>query len=95
MFQVLVVGGDNRKGFFLPELLQNSFGNGAANLRLSASAKLIDEQERAFVGLAHHVFHVQQVTGVGREVVLDALFVAYVNHNVLKHTELRSFAHGN
>ena len=41
MLQVLVVGGDDAEGLFLPELLQHSLGNGTAYGRLRAASELV------------------------------------------------------
>ena len=45
MLQVLVVGGDNSKGTFQVETLQDGFGNGPANLRFRSSSELINQDE--------------------------------------------------
>ena len=94
VLQVLVVGGYHAPCVLLHKLVEHSLCHSAANLRLGARAKLVDEQQRAFARLSHHVLHVQQVRRVGREVVLYALLVADVDHYVAEDAHLRSFAHG-
>ena len=47
-----------------------------------------------FVGLLHHLLHVHQVTGVGREIVLDTLLVADVYHDTLEKTTGGTVADG-
>lgn len=94
MLQVLVVGSDDGPGLALPKLLQHGLGDGAADLRLRARTKLVDEDQRAVVGLADHPLHAQQVGGVGAQVVLQALLVADVHHDVVEEARLGTIAHG-
>ena len=84
VLQVLVVGGDHPEGLLLPELLQHSLCDGTADSGFSTTAELIDQQQTLVVGLTHHLFHVHQMTGVGREIILDALFVADVDQDALE-----------
>src|SRR3712207_6191842 len=93
VLEVLVVGGDDCPCTPRAELLQYALGNGATYLWFGACTKLVDEDERACVGASHHVLHVQQMRGVGREVVLEALLVAYVDHDMLEDAHLRAVAH--
>ena len=86
MLQVLIVGGDDTESVLLPELFQDGLGNGTADGRLRASSELVDQQQRLCVGLSHHLLHVHQVRRVGRQVVFNALLVAYVNHDAFKYT---------
>ena len=79
MFEVLVVGGDDAEGPFLVEFSQDGFGYGPSDLRFGPAAELVDEDERAVVGMAEHLFHVGQVGGVGAQFVFDGLLVAYVD----------------
>ena len=88
MFQVLVVGGDDAPCLFVAKLLQHRLGDGAAYLWLGAGAELVDEQQGAGIGRLHHVLHVEQVTRVGAQVVLNALFVADVDHQVFEDARL-------
>ena len=86
VFEVLIVGGDDRPCLLLPELLEHRFGNGSSNLRFCASTELVDEDERALVGLSHHVLHVHQVRRIGAQIVLDALLIADVDHDMLERS---------
>ena len=86
VLEILIVRRDYRPDVFLPELAQDRLRNGTADLRLGACSELVDKDERVFGSMAHHDFHVHQVRGIGAEVVLDALFVADVNHDVRKDT---------
>ena len=46
------------------------------------------------IGIAHHLLHVLQVSAIGTQVVLDALFVAYIYQYMVEHTALGVLAHG-
>ena len=94
VFQVLVVGGDDGPCLLLAELLQHALGDGAANLRLSAGAHLVDEDKRTVGGLTHHHLHIHQMRRIGREVILQALLVADVNHHIFKYTAAAARPHG-
>ena len=65
VLQVLVVGGDDAERLFLVETLQHSFGNGTAYLRFGSSAKLVNQDEAAFVTVLHHDFHIGQMRRIG------------------------------
>ena len=41
VLQVLIVGGDDTKGLFLPELFQHGLGNGTANHGFCAASELV------------------------------------------------------
>ena len=94
MFQVLIVGGNHAPRVVLPELLQHRFGNGTAYLGLGAGAELVYQQKRPAVALLHHLLHVQKMARVGAQVVLYALLVANVNHDVVEQTCLAAVAYG-
>ena len=84
VFQILIMGGDDAKSFFLPKLFQHSFSNGTANGRLCTASEFVYQQQRMTVGLLHHVLHVQQMTRIGTQVVGYRLLVANVYHDVLE-----------
>ena len=85
VFQVLVVGGNDTVCLLLAETVEHSFGYGSAYARFGACAKLVDENDGITVGSFQHVLHVEQVRGVGGEVVLQTLLIAYVYHDVAEH----------
>ena len=89
------MGGDDAPSSALAELSEHGFGYCAAYLGLGACAKLVDEQEGAPVGIAYHRLHVEKVRRVGGEVVLYALLVAYVNHDVPERAAGTAVANGN
>ena len=95
VLQVLVVGGDDRPRTFCEQLLQHGLGQRTTDARLCACAELVDEDERTARGLPHHVLHVEQMGGVGGEVVLQALLIANVYHHITKHAAARALPHGN
>ena len=80
------MGGDDTVGTLVVEAAQYRLGNGASDEGLGTAAKLIDEDQAASIRLAHHVLHVQQVTAVGAEVVLDALLIADINEYAVEDT---------
>ena len=94
MLQVLIVRGNDSIGTLLAEAVEHSFGDSSAYARFGACTKLIDEDDGVAIGSLHHILHVEQMRGVGTEVVLQTLFVAYVDHDVLEHARLRTLAHG-
>ena len=94
VLEVLVVSGDDAEGSAFHEALHHGLGHGASDLGLGAAAELIYEQQCGGVGGAHHLFHVEQVRAVGRELVLDALLVADVDHYGFEHAQARALAHG-
>ena len=80
----------------LPKLLQHGLSDGRwlPICGFRARTKLVDEDQRAVVGLADHPLHAQQVGGVGAQVVLQALLVADVHHDVVEEARLGTIAHG-
>ena len=93
VLQVLIVGGYHAVCLLLAKLLQHSLGNGTANLRFRSSAKLVYQQQRPAIALAHHVLHVEEMTRIRTQVVLYTLLVAYVYHHVVEYTRARTLAH--
>ena len=94
VLQVLVVGGDDSVGAASVEAAQYGFGYGSAYLRLGSPAKFVDEDQAACVAVLHHYFHVQQVGGVGAQVVLDGLLVANVDEDAREQTGPAALGHG-
>ena len=70
--------------FFLVEAFQHGLGDGASDLRLRAPAELVYQDEASLIAVLHHDLHVGQVRGVGAEVVLDGLLVAYIYEDALE-----------
>ena len=93
MLEVLIVSGDDAPCHALHKLIEHSLCHSAADLRLSASTKLVDEQQSAVASLLHHILHVQEVRRVSGEIVLDALLVTDVNHDVGEYSHLRTLTH--
>ena len=94
VLEVLVVRGDYTKGSPAHEALQNRLGNGTAYGWLCASTELVNKQQACRIGIAHHLLHVLQVSAIGTQVVLDALFIAYIYQYMVEHTALGVLAHG-
>ena len=104
--QVGVVGGDDAVHLQVVELAEDSLSDGAADLGLGARTELIDEDERAArtrelavrttvaIGIAQHELHVLQVARIGRKVVVDALFVADIDKDVVEDGHLGVLLHG-
>lgn len=95
MLQVLIVGGDDAVSLLLAELIEHSLGDGSANARLGTRAKLIYQDDGVAVGCLHHVLHIQEVRRVGTQVVLQALLITDVDHDVLEYARLGTFAYRN
>ena len=88
------MGGDDSKGTFQVETLQDGFGNGPANLRFRSSSELINQDEALAVARFQHHLHVGQVGRVGTQVVFNTLLVADVNEDVAEDAGMASFVHG-
>ena len=86
MLQVLIVGGDDTVSLLLAELVEHSLGNGSANAWFGTGTKLIYQYDGVAIGCLHHVLHVQKMGRVGTQIVLQTLFVANINHDVLENT---------
>ena len=82
--QVLVVRGDDAVGGQSYKLVEDGFGQCAADLRFGAAAKFVNQYQRARAAVAHHLLHVEQVAGIGAEVVFDTLLVADVDEEVVE-----------
>ncbi len=85
VFQVLVMCRDDAEGLFLVEPFQDGFGYGAADLRFRAASEFVDEQKTGATASFHHVFHVEQMAGIGAQVVLYALFVPDVDEDATEN----------
>ena len=92
--QVLVVGGDDAVRARGDKPLEDGLRERAAYLRLRAAAKLVDEQQRPGARVFHHVLHIEQVRGVGAQLIGDALLVADINEHSLEHARARVLPHG-
>ena len=95
VLEVLIMGGDDTERANLHETIENGFCQRTTDLGLGATAKLVDEHQAAARGVAHHLFHVEQVGRIGAEIVFQTLFVANVDEDVGKDATHRAFAHGN
>ena len=85
VFQVLVMCRDDAEGLFLVEPFQDGFGYGAADLRFRAASEFVDEQKTGTTASFHHVFHVEQMAGIGTQVVLNALLVPDVDEDAAEN----------
>ena len=85
VFQVLVVCRDDAEGLFLVEPFQDGFGYGAADLRFRAASEFVDEQKTGATASFHHVFHVEQMAGIGAQVVLYALLVPDIDKDTAEN----------
>ena len=47
------------------------------------------------IAVLDHLLHVHQMTGIGGQVVLDALFVTDINHDILEDAAGGTVANGN
>ena len=94
VLEVLVVRGDDAPGSVGKKLPQYTLGYGSADVGLGSGAKLVDEYQCGWIGLLQHVLHIEQVGGVGGQVVLETLLIADVYHDVLEHTHARAFVYG-
>ena len=71
VFEVLVMGCNHAPHTLVVELFEYRLGNRAADLRLRAAAELVNQNQRGGTAVAEEMFHVAQMGGIGREVVLD------------------------
>ena len=94
VLEVLVVRGDDAPGSVGKKFPQYTLGYGSADVGLGSGAKLVDEYQCGWIGLLQHVLHIEQVGGVGGQVVLETLLIADVYHDVLEHTHARAFVYG-
>ena len=94
MFEILVVGSDYTVGLPPAELFEHGFGDGSANLRFGARTEFVNEDKCTIAGLPNHVFHVEQVAGVSRQVVFKTLLVSDVYHDVVEDARDRPLAYG-
>ena len=93
MLEVLIVSGDDAPRHAFHKLIEHSLCHSAANLRLRTRTKLVDEQQSAVACLLHHILHVQEMRRVCGEIVLNALLVTDVNHDVGEYSHLRTLTH--
>ena len=95
MLQVLVVRRDDAVTAVLHETAQESLSQRTTDLWFRAAAELIDQQEAARPGLAHHRLHVQQVRRISRQVILYALLIAHIEEYAVEHSHLGTFVRRN
>ena len=94
VFQVLVVCGYYAVCAGGYEAFQYGFGQCSAYERLCSAAELVDEQQALGTCVFHHNFHVEQVGGIGAQLVFYALLVADVDEQPFENAYLGVFAHG-
>ena len=94
VLEVLVVCGDDTVCSAFDELMEHGFGQGTADLRFRTAAELVDKEQRVRRTVLHHHLHVQQVRGVGRKVVLNALFVTDIYHHIAEDSRRGILAYG-
>jgi len=82
-----VVGGRDRAGAGLRELLQHRLREGRSLVRVRAGAGLVDQDERVLPDRGEHVTEVGDVRAEGGQVVLDRLLVPNVGHNLVEERE--------
>ena len=88
VFDIGVVGRDDAVAPLLQQAFENRLGNRPADDRLGARPELVDQHQGPRRGSGKHVLHVEQVGGVGREVVVDRLLVADVDAEALEDGQL-------
>ena len=94
MLEVLIVRGYYSKHVVTVETHQYRLGNCTTDIRLRAATELINEDEAAVIGILHHVLHVEQMAGVGGEVIINALLIADVYENAFEYARMAVGAHG-
>ena len=95
VLQVGVVRGDDAVHARSVQLVEHGFGNGAAQAGLGAGAEFVNQHQAFLAGQQHKLLHGQQVRGVGRQVVFQALLVADVQENILEHAGFGVVGAGN
>ena len=95
MFQIGVVGGDHSFYLRFIQAVQQGFGDGSSQHRLRTRSEFIDQDQSIRICIADEIFHIDQVRAVCAEVVLDGLFVAYVDQYLFKDAEAACFAYRN
>ena len=93
-FEVGVVRGDYPVHATAVQFRQDCLRNGSSRRRLGAAAELVDQHQRTRPGVAQHRLHLLQERRIRGEVVLQALVVAYREHNLLEHRQFGSFGGG-
>ena len=86
---------DDAEHFLAVETFEQGFGQRSAHKRFCTAAELVDKQQCTLVAVPNEVFHVRQMRTVGAQIVLDALLVADVEHEMLENPYLRTLAHRN
>jgi len=76
-----VVGGGNGAGARRRQPFEHRLRQRSALVRVRASARLVDQDERIVAPRLQHVPQVRDVRAKGRQVVLNRLLVANVRHN--------------
>ena len=94
MLEVLIMGGDDTERATAYKPLENGFCNGSTYGGFGTSTEFIYEEQAGRIGAAHHLLHILQVAAIGTEVILDALFVTYVDKNMLEDTAYGVLSHG-
>ena len=69
--------------------------HGTADGGFRTTAEFVYQQQGGGICHLHHVLHVEQVAGVGGQVVLYALFVSNVYGQFMEDTHLAALAYGN
>jgi len=95
MLEILIVCGHHSPCTFLAKLAKNTLRYSPADLRFGTSSKLVDEDKRAPRSLSHHDFHVEKMRRISTQIVLQALFVTDINHQVLKNSTFTAVANRN
>ena len=88
VLEVLVVGCHHAHHLMVVELFEYGLGYCTANLRLGATAHLIDENKSFFATFSEEQLHVLQMAAIGTQVVLYALLVTDIDENVMEQADV-------
>ena len=92
--QLGIVGRRDHVRAPVPQKIEQRPGDRRAFLRVCAGAKLVEQDQRAAIGVAQHPHDARNVTRKRRQTLLQALFVADVRLHTFEHGDQRSLVGG-
>ena len=78
------MGGDDPEDAFGIEILEEHFGQGTAQFRVTARAEFVEQQQRVPTGLIEKALHPLEPIAVRGQLILDALVVPDVGQDLFE-----------